>query len=74
MIRSHQELILNYFRAKKEFSSRIVEGFHNKAKLTIRKSYGFRSDKLRDIALYHMRLVIYRFLELPTDLFEEAKE
>ncbi|HFQ81297.1 MAG TPA: ISL3 family transposase, partial [Desulfobacterales bacterium] len=30
-----------------------VEGFNNKAKLTIRKSYGFRSDKLREIALYH---------------------
>ena len=53
MIRGHQELILNYFRAKKEFSSGIVEGFNNKAKLTIRKSYGFRSDKLREIALYH---------------------
>ena len=53
MVRSHQELILNYFRAKKEFSSGIVEGFNNKAKLTIRKSYGFRSDKLREIALYH---------------------
>ena len=53
MIRRHQELILNYFRAKKEFSSSIVEGFNNKAKLTMRKSYGFRSDKLREIALYH---------------------
>lgn len=53
MIRKHQELILNYFRAKKKFSSGIVEGFNNKAKLTIRKSYGFRSDKLREIALYH---------------------
>ncbi|HIP38565.1 MAG TPA: ISL3 family transposase, partial [Desulfocapsa sulfexigens] len=29
------------------------EGFNNKAKLTIRKSYGFRSDKLREIALYY---------------------
>jgi len=52
-IREHKELILNYFHAKKEFSSGIVEGFNNKAKLTIRKSYGFRSDKLREIALYH---------------------
>jgi transposase len=52
-IRSHKGLILNYFHAKKEFSSGIVEGFNNKAKLTIRKSYGFRSDKLREIALYH---------------------
>lgn len=52
-IRKHKPLILNYFHAKKEFSSGIVEGFNNKAKLTIRKSYGFRSDKLRETALYH---------------------
>ena len=51
--REHKALILNYFHAKKEFSSGIVEGFNNKAKLTIRRSYGFRSDKLRKIALYH---------------------
>jgi transposase len=37
-IRKHKPLILNYFHAKKEFSSGIVEGFNNKAKLTIRKS------------------------------------
>jgi Transposase len=54
MIRRHQELIFNYFRTKKEFSSGIVEGFNNKAKLTIRKSYGFRSNTLREIALYHV--------------------
>ena len=53
MIRRHQCLILNYFHAKKKFSSGIVEGFNNKAKLTIRRSYGFRSDKLREMALYH---------------------
>ena len=53
MIRTHKELILNYFRAKKEYSSGIVEGFNNKAKLTIRKSYGFRSDLYREVALYH---------------------
>lgn len=52
-IRQHKPLILNYFHAKKEFSSGIVEGFNNKAKLTIRKSYGFRSDKYREAALYH---------------------
>ena len=52
-IRQYKDLILNYFHAKKAFSSGIVEGFNNKAKLTIRKSYGFRSDKLREIALYH---------------------
>jgi transposase len=42
-LRSHRELILNYFRAKKQLSSGVVEGLNNKAKLTMRKSYGFRT-------------------------------
>jgi transposase len=42
-LRAHRELLLNYFRAKKEFSSGMVEGFNNKAKVTMRKSYGFRN-------------------------------
>ena len=46
-LRSHRALILNYFRAKKAFSSGIVEGLNNKAKLTMRKSYGFRASHLR---------------------------
>lgn len=52
-IRSHKELILNWFRAKKAFSSGIVEGLNNKVKLTVRKSYGFRTYKCTEIALYH---------------------
>lgn len=52
-IREHKELILNYFRAKKEFSSGPVEGLNNKVKLTIRRSYGFRGDRIREIMLYH---------------------
>ena len=61
-LRKQKPLILNYFHAKKEFSSNIVEAFNNKAKLTIRKSYGFRSDKSRKIAIY----------QLVADLAEEA--
>ncbi len=52
-IRGHRELILNWFRAKKEFSSGIVEGLNYKIKLTIRKAYGFRTLKAAEIALYH---------------------
>lgn len=56
-LRGHRELILNYFRAKRSghgvFSSGAVEGLNNKAKVCIRKSYGFRSDKLREVALFH---------------------
>ena len=53
MLRRHRELILNWFRARKEFSSGIVEGLNAKAKLTTRKAYGFKSFKTLELALYH---------------------
>jgi transposase len=53
MLRRHRPLILNWFRARGEISSAIVEGFNNKAKLTTRKAYGFRSYRCLEIALYH---------------------
>lgn len=53
MLRKHQPLLLNWFRAKRQFSSGIVEGFNNKAKLTTRKAYGFRTYHAAQIALYH---------------------
>ncbi len=52
-LRSHRNLILNYFRAKKVISSGIIEGLNNKAKVTMRKSYGFRTFKVTELALYH---------------------
>jgi transposase len=52
-LRGHRELILNYFRAKKRLSSGVVEGLNNKAKVTMRKSYGFRTFRITEIALYH---------------------
>jgi transposase len=52
-VRTHRELMLNWFRARKEFSSGIVEGFNNKLKLTLRKAYGFRTYEATEIALYH---------------------
>ena len=52
-LRSHRALILNYFRARKQFSSGVVEGLNNKAKLTMRKSYGFRTFHVTETALYH---------------------
>jgi transposase len=53
MLRSHRDLILNYFKAKKLFSSGIIEGLNNKAKVTMRKSYGFRTFRVTELALYH---------------------
>jgi transposase len=52
-LREHRELILNYFRAQKMFSSGVVEGLNNKAKLTMRKAYGFRTFRTLELALYH---------------------
>jgi transposase len=52
-LRGHRELILNYFRAKKQLSSGVVEGLNNKAKVTMRKSYGFRTFHVTETALYH---------------------
>ena len=52
-LRAHEDLILNWFAAQKEYSSGIVEGLNNKAKLTIRKAYGFRDFKAAETALYH---------------------
>jgi len=52
-IRKHKQLILNWFRTKKLFSAGIVEGFNCKAKLTMRKAYGFRTFNALEIALYH---------------------
>jgi transposase len=52
-MRQHRELILNYFRAQKLFSSGVVEGLNNKAKVTMRKSYGFRTFRVLELALYH---------------------
>jgi transposase len=53
MLRAHRDLILNYFKAQKLFSSGVIEGLNNKAKLTMRKSYGFRTFKVTELALYH---------------------
>jgi transposase len=52
-IRTHRELILNWFRAHGEVSSGAVEGLNNKVKLVTRKSYGFRTAEIAKLALLH---------------------
>jgi transposase len=52
-LQAHRELILNYFKAQKQFSSGVVEGLNNKVKVTMRKSYGFRTFRITELALYH---------------------
>lgn len=53
MLRSHEELLMNWFRARGELSSAAVEGFNNKIRVVTRRSYGFRTYGAMEIALYH---------------------
>jgi transposase len=53
MLRAHEPLILNWFRAKKEISNGAVEGLNNKIRVVTRRSYGFRTYNAMEIALYH---------------------
>jgi len=53
-LRNHRELLLNYFRAKKAFSSGVVEGLNNKAKVTMRKAYGYKTYEMLELSLYHV--------------------
>lgn len=52
-LRSHRELLLNWFKAKGEISSGAVEGLNNKIRVVTRRSYGFRTYNAMEIALYH---------------------
>ncbi|HEY6288081.1 MAG TPA: ISL3 family transposase [Nitrospiraceae bacterium] len=52
-IRAHRQLILNWFEAKSVISLGAVEGQNNKAKVVIRKSYGFKTADMLKITLYH---------------------
>ncbi len=52
-LRSHGELILNWFTAKGTISAGMVEGLNYNVKLTLKKSYGFRTLDALKIALYH---------------------
>ncbi len=53
MVRSHRDLILNWFRAKGQFSSGVVEGFNGKARVITKRAYGFRTSTALEVALYH---------------------
>lgn len=53
MLRRHKGLILNWFNVPGGLSSGPVEGLNSKAKVTMRKSYGFKTLACLEIALYH---------------------
>jgi transposase len=52
-LREHRELLLNWFKAKKEISCGVVEGLNTNVKLALRKARGFKSYEIAETALYH---------------------
>jgi len=52
-LRRHRTILLNWFRARGEISNGSVEGMNAKAKLAVKKAYGFKSYNAIEIALYH---------------------
>jgi hypothetical protein len=71
MLRAHEPLLLNWFRAKGEISSGTVEGLNNKIRMVTRRSYGFRTYEAVEIALYHT-LGRPRNQNLPVDSAEQG--
>jgi len=53
MLRSHEGLLLNWFKARGTISAGSVEGLNYNAKLTMKKAYGFQTLRGVKIALYH---------------------
>jgi transposase len=53
MLRTHDGLILNWFKARGEVSTGATEGLNNKIRVVTRRAYGFRTYKAMEIALYH---------------------
>jgi len=52
-LRSHRQLLLNWFKGKKLYSSGVVEGLNNKVRTTTKRSYGFRTYDVLQVSLYH---------------------
>ena len=52
-VRKHEDLILNWFRAKKQFSSGVVEAMNRGAGLVSNLARGFRNPEIRKNALFH---------------------
>lgn len=49
----HRELLLNWFEARGVLALGAVEGMNNKARVTTKLAYGFRSYDHAEIALFH---------------------
>lgn len=52
-LRRHEDLIMNWFKAKKLFSSGAVEGMNRNINLITRRAYGYRNYEVLKTALFH---------------------
>lgn len=52
-LRKHRYELQSWFMARSAFAAGATEGFNNKARITTKKAYGFRTYKHAEIALYH---------------------
>jgi transposase len=53
MLRRHEDLLLNYFRAKRQYTNAMVEGMNHKARVSLARSFGHRSFEILKLVLYH---------------------
>jgi len=52
-LRNHEDLLMNYFKAGKIYSSGVVEGLNLRINQCMRKAYGHRSFELLQVSLFH---------------------
>ncbi|MDR0362038.1 MAG: transposase [Planctomycetota bacterium] len=53
MLRSHYDLLPNWFKACKEYNNGITEGLNNKSQTRIKLAYGYRTTKTLMLTLFH---------------------
>jgi hypothetical protein len=53
MLRNHEDLLLNYFKANQLYTSGIVECLRLRINLCMRKASGYRSFELLKLFLHH---------------------
>jgi transposase len=52
-LREYKPYLFNWFTARGEISNAAVEGLNNKCRVVTRRSYGFRSFHVLELALFH---------------------
>jgi hypothetical protein len=70
---AHQELLMNWFKARGEVSSGVVEGLNNKIQVVTRRSHGFRIYDAMDFVIALTREHITSFNVLSFRLNSDLK-